>query len=143
MPTTTTAKENPLIRLRKGTTTMAIAALHRRAAVIAAGVAAVAGMTIASPVANAVTYHGAIAYSGSTGSGGSAWDHPTRESADRMALSYCGYTDCTVLVDFTECGAVAENSTAYHGGYGPTLSAAMSDALSHLPGSWILAWACN
>lgn len=123
---------------------MAKADLHRRVAVAAASVAAVAGLTVAvAPAADAATYWGAIAYSGSTGSGGRAWDHPTQDSANNMALSYCGYTDCKVLASFTDCGAVAENGSALQGGYGPNLSAAMNDAMSRLPGSWILTWACN
>ena len=47
------------------------------------------------------------------------------------------------LVSFSDCGAVAENGSYRQGGYGPTLLAAMNDAKSRLPGSWILSWACN
>lgn len=123
---------------------MAKAALHRRAAAVLASFAAVVGLTaVVAPAAHAATYYGAIAYSGTTGSGGRAWDHPTRASANNAALSYCGYTDCKVLVSFTDCGAVAENGRSLQGGYGPNLAAAMNDAMSRLPGSWILSWACN
>jgi len=133
----------PADRIEKGKT-MAKAAFRRQAAAVVASLASVAGMTLAvAPAANAASYWGAIAYSGSTGSGGRAWDHPTQASANNMALSYCGYTDCTVLVSFTECGAVARNSNYMHGGYGPTLQAAMNDAQSHVPGGWILSWQCN
>ncbi|OBJ67680.1 DUF4189 domain-containing protein [Mycobacterium sp. 1274756.6] len=123
---------------------MAKAALRRRVAAVMASFATVVGLTVAvAPAADAATYWGAIAYSPSTGSGGRAWDHPTKESANSMALSYCGYTDCKVLVSFTDCGAVAENATSLQGGYGRTLLEAMNDAMGRLPGSWILTWACN
>ncbi len=133
----------PVNRIEKGKT-MAQASFRRQAAAVVASLASVVGMTLAvAPAANAASYWGAIAYSTSTGSGGRAWDHPTKQSANNMALSYCGYTDCQVLVSFTECGAVAENSNSRAGGYGPTLQLAMSEALNHAPGGWILSWQCN
>ncbi len=128
---------------RAGKGTRMSKTLLQRAAVVAASAAALAGITSAvTPAADAATYWGAIAYS-PYGYNGTAWDWPTKASADQTALNYCGYSNCTVLASFTQCGAVAENSTSYQGGYGPTLSAAMNDARSRLAGSWISAWACN
>lgn len=51
--------------------------------------------------------------------------------------------DCKVLTSFTACGAVAANDRAYQGGVGPTLAAAMKDALTKLGGGYIDTWACN
>ncbi|AGL99782.1 putative secreted protein [Mycobacterium tuberculosis] len=48
-----------------------------------------------------------------------------------------------MLTSFTACGAVAANDRAYQGGVGPTLAAAMKDALTKLGGGYIDTWACN
>lgn len=122
---------------------MSMSTLLQRAAIVAAGAATLAGLTTAvTPTADAGSYWGAIAYS-PYGYNGTAWDWPDKASANQTALNYCGYSNCKVLTSFTECGAVAQNSNSRQGGYGPTLSAAMSDARSRLAGSWITAWACN
>lgn len=113
---------------------------------VAAGVlsaATVAGLTVAvAPAAEASGYWGAIAYS-SNGAWGRVVDSSSKSRAQQVAVNYCGYTDCKPLTTFTDCGAVAESSTSYQGGTGPTLSAAMNDAQSRLPGSWIATWGCN
>ncbi|WP_232065415.1 DUF4189 domain-containing protein [Mycobacterium shinjukuense] len=109
-------------------------------------VAAVTAMIIAlAPAAGADTVVGAIAYSPSGKVFGRVKDAPSRAAAESAALSACGYADCKVLVTFTECGAIAENSRGDHaGGYGPTLAAAEKDAINTLgtPG-WIGTWYCN
>ncbi|WP_031734773.1 DUF4189 domain-containing protein, partial [Mycobacterium tuberculosis] len=92
--------------------------------------------------ANAADVYGAIAYSGN-GSWGRSWDYPTRAAAEATAVKSCGYSDCKVLTSFTACGAVAANDRAYQGGVGPTLAAAMKDALTKLGGGYIDTWACN
>ncbi|BBZ15176.1 hypothetical protein MBRA_53710 (plasmid) [Mycobacterium branderi] len=117
----------------------------RRAAVcIAVAGAALVGATItpASPAAHAAIYYGAIAYS-SNGSWGRTADWETRQAAEQLAVGACGYTDCKVLSSFTGCGAVANDGRYYQGGVGPTITAAMADAKSRLPGSWIDTWICN
>lgn len=68
---------------------------------------------------------------------------PTRAAAEATAVKSCGYSDCKVLTSFTACGAVAANDRAYQGGVGPTLAAAMKDALTKLGGGYIDTWACN
>lgn len=66
-----------------------------------------------------------------------------RAAAEATAVKSCGYSDCKVLTSFTACGAVAANDRAYQGGVGPTLAAAMKDALTKLGGGYIDTWACN
>jgi hypothetical protein len=77
------------------------------------------------------------------GAGASVWDYPTRADAEQTALDYCGYTSCKVLSTFKDCGAVAFDGSNLQGGYGPTLSSAIADAKSRLPGGSIDSWACN
>ena len=115
---------------------------RRAQAALTAGVAALAVASTAIPAAYADVLHGAIAYSGN-GSWGRALSYPTMAAADSTAVAACAQTDCKVLVDFTQCGAVAENATAYQGGYGATLAAAEADAMGRLPNSWIDVWGCN
>jgi hypothetical protein len=111
------------------------------AAAVAAGMAE--GMATAlAPAAGAADNYGAIAYSGN-GSWGRAWDYPTRPAAEATAVKSCAYNDCKVLTSFSDCGAVAANGRAFQGGVGPTLSAAMKDALGKLGGGYIDTWACN
>lgn len=114
--------------------------LRRRFAVAVAGVATAAAttVTLAPAPANAADVYGAIAYSGN-----GSWDYPTRAAAEATAVKSCGYSDCKVLTSFTACGAVAANDRAYQGGVGPTLAAAMKDALTKLGGGYIDTWACN
>lgn len=117
--------------------------LARRAAILAAGLATAATIsTVGIPQAEAALYYGAIAYA-PNGAGASVWDYPSRADAEQTALNYCGYSSCKVLSSFKDCGAVAATSTQLQGGYGPTLSAAILDAKSRLPGSYIDSWACN
>lgn len=118
--------------------------LRRRFAVAVAGVATAAAttVTLAPAPANAADVYGAIAYSGN-GSWGRSWDYPTRAAAEATAVKSCGYSDCKVLTSFTACGAVAAKDRAYQGGVGPTLAAAMKDALTKLGGGYIDTWACN
>lgn len=117
--------------------------LRRRFAVAVAGVATAAAttVTLAPAPANAADVYGAIAYSGN-GSWGRSWDYPTRAAAEATAVK-SWLPDCKVLTSFTACGAVAANDRAYQGGVGPTLAAAMKDALTKLGGGYIDTWACN
>jgi len=116
---------------------------RRRFTVAVAGMAGAVAMSIAlAATAGAADQYGAIAYSGN-GSWGRAWDYPTRAAAEATAVRGCGYSDCKVVTSFSDCGAVAANGEAYQGGVGPTLSAAMTDALTKLGGGYIDTWACN
>jgi hypothetical protein len=125
---------------------MALTAFQRRAVFAVANVAAVTAMIIAvAPEAGADSYVGAIAYSPSGKLFGRTKDAPSRAAAESAALGACGNSDCVVLVTFTECGAVAENSRGDHaGGHGPTLAAAEQDAANTLgTAGWIGTWYCN
>jgi uncharacterized low-complexity protein len=118
----------------------------RRAAVAVANVAVVTATLIAvAPVAGADSYVGAIAYSPSGKLFGRTKQAPSKAAAEKAAMGACGKSDCQVLVTFTECGAVAENSRGDHaGGYGSTLLAAEQNAMQTLGTSgWIGTWLCN
>ncbi|ORB83429.1 hypothetical protein B1987_05855 [Mycobacterium kansasii] len=125
---------------------MALTTFQRRAAVSLANVIAVTATILAlAPAAEASNYVGAIAYSPTGKVFGRVKDAPSKAAAESAALSACGYSDCKVLVTFTDCGAIAENSRGDHaGGYGPTLLAAEQDAAKNLGTSgWIGTWYCN
>lgn len=111
-------------------------------AVTAALAAASATALAAPPAANAALYYGAIAYA-KNGAGASTWGYPSRSNAEQEALSYCGYSSCKVLSSFTDCGAVVFDGSTLQGGYGRTLTAAIADAKSLLPNSYVDSWACN
>jgi hypothetical protein len=115
----------------------------QRAAVLAAAVLAAATVNmVVAPQADAALSYGAIAYA-KNGAGASVWNYPSRSDAESAALDYCGYTSCEVLSSFKDCGAVVFDGTTLQGGYGPTLSAAISDAKRRLPSSYVDSWACN
>jgi Domain of unknown function (DUF4189) len=117
---------------------------HRRrlAMAIASAAAATAVTVAAAPLAEASDVWGSIAYS-SNGSWGRATDYPTKAAAQAAAVKGCGYTDCSPLTTFYNCGAVALNGSHLQGGAGDTLSAAMKDALSRAGGGYIDTWGCN
>jgi hypothetical protein len=78
-------------------------------------------------------YFGAIAYSQSTGAHGWAKDHPSRETAERAALSACAENanDCRPLFWFKNgCGALAVDASAKAGwGWGTTQKLADAEAV--------------
>ena len=122
---------------------MKVTAFSQRAAVVAVGVLTAAAVNaVAAPQAQAQLSYGAIAYA-TNGAGASVWNYPSRGDAEQASLLYCGYSSCEVLSSFKDCGAVAYDGSTLQGGYGRTLSAAIADAKSRLPSSWIDSWACN
>jgi hypothetical protein len=78
--------------------------------------------------------HGAIAYSGQTGSSGYAYDHDSQARANRMALGYCRRyaSDCRIALNFVnQCGAIAETKQYEVGsGLGATKKEAESRSLA-------------
>jgi uncharacterized protein DUF4189 len=119
---------------------------------VATGVGAVAAVTaISTALAPAAAANpdewGAIAISDSAKVAGKTWNAPTKAAADSGAMSYCGHSDCKLMVDFRSpdhnCGAVAMSASGYQGGYGATLAEAEKDALTTLGGGSIISWACN
>jgi hypothetical protein len=122
---------------------MTMIAHRRRFAAAMAGMATAAAIAVAlAPAAAADDEYGSIAYSGN-GSWGRATDFPTKGAAEAAAISSCGYPDCSSLTTFTDCGAVALNGNHLQGGLGPTLSAAIKDALTRAGGGSIDTWGCN
>ncbi|OBF83603.1 hypothetical protein A5791_03170 [Mycobacterium sp. 852002-51163_SCH5372311] len=125
---------------------MEMRAFRRHAAVVVSSLAVVTAMSATlAPTARADDQHGAIAVSPAHRVYGRALHASTKSAADAGAMSACGYSDCKVLVDFTNCGAVAENATMYMGGYGNTLTEAELAAVRNLGGGsgTIVAWGCN
>jgi len=117
----------------------------RATGALMAAVAVLSAATIADAgVAQAGQGWGAIAYS-HNGTNATAWDYPSAADAGQAAVSTCGYTDCEVLTQFPECGAVVKDSNYFQGGHGPTLRAAIASALAQLPShvGYVDAWACN
>ncbi|HTQ22391.1 DUF4189 domain-containing protein [Mycobacterium sp.] len=119
----------------------------RRAAVVVGSMAAVTAMSAAlAPSATADDQHGALAIFPPKQVAGRSLHASTKAAADAGALSACGYSGCQVLVDFTQCGAIAQRDTNYVGGYGATLTEAELNAAKNLGGSGtasIVVWGCN
>ncbi len=125
---------------------MELRAFQRRATVAVGSMAAITAMSaVLAPAAGADGYVGGIAISDAHKVYGRALYASTKSAAVAGAISACGQSDCKVLVTFTDCGAVAENATAYAGRSGPTLTAAEVDAVNNLGGGsgTIDAWGCN
>jgi hypothetical protein len=123
--------------------TMIMTSFRTRAAICAAGAAAVAALTLAvTPTAHAADQWGGIA----TGPGGKwqIWyDKPTYAAAAYFGnWARCG-SDCRRAVVFTDCGALAYDGTAFSPGEGGTQADAESAATGDLPGSRIVASGCN
>lgn len=118
--------------------------LRRRFAVAVAGVATAAAttVTLAPAPANAADVYGAIAYSGN-GSWGRSWTTQPGRLPKPPPSS-------RVATPTARCSPVSPPAApspptigAYQGGVGPTLAAAMKDALTKLGGGYIDTWACN
>ena len=80
----------------------------------------------------AADYFGAIAYSPRSGADGWAKDHPSREAAERAAVSACSKhaKDCRSVVWFKNgCGAIAVSDKAYGWGWGTTQKLADTEAI--------------
>ena len=117
---------------------MEMTAFPRRAAIVSVAVVAAMSATVA-PSARAATYYGAIAYSGKGDSkgnpqGAGVVNAPTKDAADDAAISNCGQSDCKVLIDFTDCAAVAFTKTESGGhiysAHGSSLQEAEQAALA-------------
>lgn len=122
---------------------MNLTVFTRRAAV--AAVAAVAASTIAVAPANAIVGWGSIAYARDGSYASWSANFPTQTEAEQAAIQQCGSSYCKPLTTFTDCGAVARNSTTLQGGRGATLAQAEARALKliHDPSAYIDTWACN
>ncbi|HTF49901.1 MAG TPA: DUF4189 domain-containing protein [Pseudonocardia sp.] len=122
------------------------ATLTGAALLLTAGPAA-AGSVIEGPVTGDPGAWAAIAISPRTGNVGYTFDHPTRSSAERGAVSRCRASDCqTVVVVANGCAAVAQASNRSWGwAYAGSPSSAQSRAVSAAPGgrARVIKWVCT
>jgi uncharacterized protein DUF4189 len=121
-------------------------------AISAAGIAAAGAVLVAlSPLAHAddqwgacaAPANGALARNAICLGGGIPYaDQPWVE---QRALALCNYLkdrQCTVVVSFTDCGAIAGNGSQWAGGRGPTQGDAEQDALRNINNGKIAQSAC-
>ena len=94
--------------------------------------------------------YGAIAYSPSNGALGWGYDYPSREDAEKIALTNCRKyaADCVVPVWFRNaCGAVATGPSGYGSGWGVSRELAEQYALEscrkHSQGCAVQRWVCS
>jgi hypothetical protein len=134
---------------------MSIISFRAPIAICAAAVAAVGAVIVAlSPVAHADERWGASAAPVNTAIPRSAiclgdyWGDPGPGVAESDALKYCSdwpdksNRQCTVLVSYTDCGAIAGNGSQWAGGRGATKELAEQDALRGLANGKITTSAC-
>jgi hypothetical protein len=126
---------------------------HSRAGILVASAAAVTALTVAvAPTAHSDTQWGACAVpanpalSGNATCVGPGGVYTTEADATNRATQMCNYLrdrQCSVVVSFTDCGAIAQSGGGqWAGGTGPTLDAAQQAALNQLPGSTIRKSVC-
>ena len=88
-----------------------------------------------------------IAYSPAKGVFGWSIDADTLDDASNAAIGECkqyGGTDCQLAAQSPgQCVAVARSDTSWHGGLGPTIQAAESDAIAENKGGTIVASKCS
>ena len=132
---------------------MTIISFRAPIAVSAAGIAAVGAVVVAlSPIAHADGQWGACAAPADTTLTQVAicsgdYGDPDQATAERVALQACNNPArsarrCTVVVSFTDCGAIAGNGSQWAGGRGPTQGDAEQDALRNLANGNITKSAC-
>lgn len=111
----------------------------------AAGAALIAALTlVVTPIAHADDEWGAIAVSQQAHKWGRSFGQPTEQGAKDQALGLCPGNDCTVLITFTDCGALVQSPTDFHAGSGSRLAYATSAAFEGMPpGSTLATYACN
>ena len=126
---------------------------HSRAGILVASAAAVTALTVAvAPTAHSDTQWGACAVpanpqlSGNATCVGPGAVYTTEADATNRATQMCNYlrdSQCSVVVSFTDCGAIAQSGGGqWAGGTGPTLDAAQQAALNQRPGSTIRKSVC-
>ena len=124
---------------------MSLISFRAPIAISAAGIAAAGAAIVAlSPIAHADDQWMACAAPASTGQRAicSRNPLPDQATAERAALGECNfpsqdYRRCSLLVSFTDCGAIAENGSQWVGGRGPTQDDADQDALNQLANSTV------
>ena len=122
---------------------MSLSDFGKRASISAAAAAIAAGLTVGlAPSAQAAEQWGGIA----TGPGG-AWQLYWGKASRGEALYFgnwarCG-AQCKRVLVFSQCGALASNGGAFSPAEGATIQEAEGEALTDLPGGWIVASRCN
>ncbi|MDT5080366.1 MAG: hypothetical protein QOJ80_5003 [Mycobacterium sp.] len=119
---------------------MSIISFRVPIAVSAAGIAAAGAVIVAlSPVAHADDEWGSCAAPGRTTDTVNATclstPYPDQASAEKRALTLCNHMEgrgCTVVVSYTDCGAIAGDGTQWVGGRALTKQDAEQDALNQL-----------
>ena len=113
------------------------------------GVAAAATIaTLTAAPANAASEYAAISYSSGTGAYGTAWATTDMGTAKKLAFNYCvqyGGTNCADAAWIGDgCVALAVAADGrWHGGIGPTLDAAVGNAINSNNGGDIRATECS
>jgi hypothetical protein len=129
---------------------MSIISFRAPIAISAAGIAAAGTVIVAlSPIAHADEQWGACAAPASTGQRAicSSNPHADQATAERFALSECNYPSqeyrrCSLVISYTDCGALAHNGSQWVGGRGPTQDDADRDALSQLANAVVVKSVC-
>lgn len=124
--------------------------LRTSATIVAGGAAVVAALSVAAiPTAHANSQWGACAAPANTTLTGNVFclpdGYPTQGEAQARAMEGCNYLrdrKCSVVVTYTDCGAVAQGGGKWAGGTGATQQAAEQAATSQLPGSSVAKSAC-
>jgi hypothetical protein len=119
-------------------------------AITAAGIAAAGAVIVAlSPIAHADDQWGACAAPGRTTDTGNAVclssPYPDQASAESRALAMCNYREgrgCTVVVSYTDCGAIAGDGSQWVGGRASQQGLAEQDALNQLDNGKIAKSGC-
>jgi hypothetical protein len=129
---------------------MSIISFRAHIAISAAGIAAVGAAIVAvSPIAHADDMWAACAAPATTTTTANTiclgTPYPDQPSAEKRAVDMCNYLknrQCTVVVSFMECGAIAGNGSQWVGGRGLTQQDAEQDALGQLANGKIAKSAC-
>jgi len=111
-----------------------------RAAICAAGAAAMALTAAVAPVAQAEETWGAIA-TGPNNQWRISFGQPDRSTAVFQARYYI--VGGRLVLTFADCGALVQNDTGFSAASGATQAEAEGAALADLNGSWVVTSACN
>jgi Domain of unknown function (DUF4189) len=132
---------------------MSVIGFRTPIAISAAGVALGVAIVALSPIAHAANMWGACAAPTNPADADYAvclgdFGYSNQAEAERIALLRCGDSppqpdrECTVVVSFKDCGAIAQNVSQWVGGRGPNPMAAAQDALRSINNGTIARSAC-
>jgi hypothetical protein len=122
---------------------MSLNDFRKRSTLAAASAALAVGLTVSlAPTAQAVEDGWGGIATGPNGAWQLWWGKPQGAANYFGQWARCGVDRKKVLV-FKECGALAYNGGAFSPPEGSTLQEAEGEALTDLPGGWIVASRCN